>query len=241
MHLHLFGVLDHFEVEHRLRCKDGNYKWVLTRGRVVRRDSTGAPLRMVGTTADITSLRELSERLQDTCKLLTNLVNQVPGFVFQYRRQADGAENFTYASDPVRRIFELTPQELAANPGLVAQRIHPDDLPGFEAARAVSATKLTPWRAEFRVRLPEQGLRWLQLDAQPMSADEGGVLWHGLVVDATERKQAESELQKLARIDYLTQLPNRRFFMEKLGAELSRLHRGGDGQATVMMLDLDHF
>ncbi len=241
MNLHLYGESDHFEVEHRLRCKDNTYKFVLSRGRVVKRDDAGAPLRVIGTTADITSVRELSERLQDTCKLLTNLVNQVPGFVFQYRRQPNGAEEFAYASDAIQQIFELSKQDIAANAGLIRQRIHPDDLPVFEATRALSAAKMTPWHVEFRVRLPDQGLRWRQLDAQPMPTGDGDVLWHGLVVDATDRKQAESELQKLARIDYLTQLPNRRFFMEKLAAELSRLHRAGNGRATVMMLDLDHF
>ncbi len=53
-----------YEVEHRLRCMDGRYKWVLSRGKVVSRDAAGRPLRMVGTTTDITALRDLAEQLR---------------------------------------------------------------------------------------------------------------------------------------------------------------------------------
>ncbi|HWL29692.1 MAG TPA: PAS domain-containing protein, partial [Burkholderiaceae bacterium] len=90
-------IQDHFdaktpayEVEHRLRCKDGSYKWVSSRGKVVARDADGKPLRMIGTTSDITALRLMSEQLKQTVDLITNLTNEVPGMVFQYRQRDDG-------------------------------------------------------------------------------------------------------------------------------------------------------
>jgi diguanylate cyclase (GGDEF)-like protein/PAS domain S-box-containing protein len=51
-----------FHVEYRLRCKDGSYKWVLSRGVVVERDKAGRPTRLAGTMSDI-SEKKASEEL----------------------------------------------------------------------------------------------------------------------------------------------------------------------------------
>lgn len=56
----------------------------------------------------------------------------------------------------------------------------------------------------------------------------------------SQRRAQEQELRHLATTDPLTGLPNRRYFMDRLEQEWSRLHRFG-GQAAIMMLDLDHF
>ncbi|MBH9553919.1 putative bifunctional diguanylate cyclase/phosphodiesterase [Inhella gelatinilytica] len=57
---HFEGRTAVYRNEHRVRCKDGSLKWVLTRGMVIARSADGRPLRMVGTHTDITS-RKLVE------------------------------------------------------------------------------------------------------------------------------------------------------------------------------------
>ena len=59
---HLDGVTPHFEVEHQIRHKDGTYRWVLTRGLVVR-DERLAPARMAGSQTDITDRKRTEEQL----------------------------------------------------------------------------------------------------------------------------------------------------------------------------------
>ena len=49
-----------YEIEFRMRCKDGGYKWILSRGMVVQRDRNGCPIRAVGTHVDLTN-RKLNE------------------------------------------------------------------------------------------------------------------------------------------------------------------------------------
>lgn len=56
----LAGKTSNFSCEHRVRCKNGEYKWILGRGMVVSRDSDGQPLRAIGTHTDISD-RKLSE------------------------------------------------------------------------------------------------------------------------------------------------------------------------------------
>ncbi|WP_244139849.1 sensor domain-containing diguanylate cyclase [Burkholderia stabilis] len=222
-----------YEVEHRIRCKDGTYKWIRSRGKVISRDSHGRALRMVGTTTDITALR-------DSAALITNLTDQVPGLVFQLRQAADGHRFFSYASAGVSDIYELTPEQIARNAETVEARIHPADLPAYRQSLHDSSVRLTPWRLEYRVLLPGQGLRWREGDARPQRTPDGGTVWHGFITDATERKHIEAELHRMATTDHLTQLSNRHAFMRQSEAALRCVRATGEA-AAVLMLDLDHF
>lgn len=61
---HLKGEIDHYETEHRVLCKDGKWKWILDRGRVITRSSDGTPLRAVGSHTDITDKKLHEEERQ---------------------------------------------------------------------------------------------------------------------------------------------------------------------------------
>ena len=60
---HLHGLTSSYESVHRFKCKDGNYIWVLDRGRAVF-DRNGIPYRMVGTQVDLTDQKKLEEKLK---------------------------------------------------------------------------------------------------------------------------------------------------------------------------------
>ncbi|WP_414439623.1 diguanylate cyclase [Burkholderia sp. 22PA0106] len=241
MRRHFEGGSDRYEVEHRIRCKDGRYKWICSRGKVVGRDGAGRALRMVGATTDITALRETAARLQQSIDLITNLTDEVDGLVFQYREPADGRPQFSYVSRGIEQIYELDPAQAAIDAESVDARIDPRDLAMYRQSLRESAATLTPWRLEYRVLLPRQGLRWRHGEARPQRLPDGGTLWHGFVSDTTERKRIEAELHELATIDHLTELANRRDFLAQSASELERLRRAGHGEAAVLMLDLDHF
>ncbi|AZS79406.1 sensor domain-containing diguanylate cyclase [Achromobacter spanius] len=238
---HFDGKTDSYEVEHRIRCKDGSYKWICSRGKVISRDPAGRALRMMGTTTDISAVRAMSERLKRTADLVVNLTDAVPGLVFQCRAVPEGGSWFSYVSAGIRDMFELTAHDVLASTTAIEQRIHPEDLAAYRASLHAAAAALTPWHLEFRVCLPVQGLRWRQGAASPRLDADNGVVWHGFVTDITDRKRAEFELRELAATDALTTLPNRRHFMSHIAAELTRIKgRGGLGSA-VLMCDLDHF
>lgn len=65
LNAHLSGETPHYEAEFRLRTKDGQWKWILARGKVFDRDASGKPLRAVGIHSDISLRVGLEERLRE--------------------------------------------------------------------------------------------------------------------------------------------------------------------------------
>ena len=61
---HLSGETEHYVLEHQLRCKDGSYRWIAARGKLIHRTANGEPLRFVGTHTDITERKQQNAELQ---------------------------------------------------------------------------------------------------------------------------------------------------------------------------------
>lgn len=61
---HLAGETPDYEMEYRMRAKDGGWKWILDKGKVVERDENGRPLRAAGSHQDVTGRKQAEERLR---------------------------------------------------------------------------------------------------------------------------------------------------------------------------------
>ena len=73
------GLNPRYEVEHRVRAAGGDWRWILSRGRVTERDPvSGRALRMIGTNLDITERRQAEEKLKSATQTdpLTGLANR---------------------------------------------------------------------------------------------------------------------------------------------------------------------
>ena len=77
---HLKGEIDLYEYEYRIKCKNGSYKWILDKGKVVKRDDKGKPTRIIGTHTDITKLKKNENQLNTNLQLITNQNNRLHNF-----------------------------------------------------------------------------------------------------------------------------------------------------------------
>jgi diguanylate cyclase (GGDEF)-like protein/PAS domain S-box-containing protein len=158
-------------------------------------DDHGNIRHFVAIKQDVTERHRMEQRLRERDEMLRKISQQVPGVVYQYRLDADGHSCFPYASEAIRRIYEVTPEQVQTDAQLVLERLHPEDYDRVVESILTSFNTLELWHEEYRVQLPDRGERWLEGHAMPERLADGGVLWHGYIWDITERKQLQLSIQ----------------------------------------------
>jgi PAS domain S-box-containing protein len=137
-----------------------------------------------------------TSELEKSHEMLLKLTDQVPGVVYQYRMYSDGRSCFPYSSPGMKDIYDVTPEEVREDATPVFGRLHPEDYDYIVSSIMNSARTLELYHSEFRVILPDIGVRWRMCDAKPERMEDGGTLWYGIITDITSRKNAEEALKK---------------------------------------------
>ena len=137
-------------------------------------------------------------QLQKMHTRLNEIATQVPGVVYQFELRPDGSSCFPYASEGIRRIYRVSPEDVQNDATAVFSVLHPDDYHGVVESIQTSARDLTPWRHEYRVRFPDGEVRWLYGNAIPSRHAGGSIQWHGFITDETEQRRAR-EVAMLTR------------------------------------------
>jgi PAS domain S-box-containing protein len=78
---HLDGKAPEVDVEYRIRSKQGDWRWVQSRGKIVERNSAGKPLRIVGTVLDVTERKKTERALQDSELRFRTMFRTIPDAV----------------------------------------------------------------------------------------------------------------------------------------------------------------
>ena len=167
------------------------------------------------------------------------LVESMPGVVF--RTKAGPPWTVIHVSRGTQDIFDKAPEYFIKEGHTVGEFIHPDDRDRVHDIVQAAIANRTPYEVEFRVSNRLRGIRWVIARGQPNIDRSGRAKWvDGLIFDITERRAAEAAIRNLAFIDALTQLPNRRFLMDRLRQGMANSDRKQHFNA-LLFIDLDHF
>jgi PAS domain S-box-containing protein len=74
---YLKGEIERHSAEYRIRCKNGNYIWILDRGMIIDRSGDGSAKKIIGTISDITKRKELEAELETTANRFSNLISSL--------------------------------------------------------------------------------------------------------------------------------------------------------------------
>jgi len=168
----------------------GPPSWWLTSLTPIR-DDTGRIHQIIGTTTDISHLKETQQRLQ----LLTD---NTPGVLYRYAIYPDGSDKMLYVSSGCQDLWELEAVEILQDVGQTWAMVDPEDLAAMQASVQVSAQTLAPWKWQWRIRLPSGQQRWLEAASRPFRQPDGSIVWDGLILDVSDRKQQEEDLRRNA-------------------------------------------
>lgn len=192
---HFAGLRDGYDIEARMRHRDGHWVWVHDRGRVVSRDEQGNPLWMAGTHSDITQRKRAELRAAEIMEQMRKHAALIPGVLYQFWQHPDGRYAFPYASDGIREIYGVTPEAVEQDAGPVFATLDPEDLPQVADSIARSERELTTWRASYRVNHPDKGQIWVEGIATPERLDDGSTMWHGYLRDISEDYATQRQLE----------------------------------------------
>ncbi|WP_167856785.1 PAS domain-containing hybrid sensor histidine kinase/response regulator [Hymenobacter aquaticus] len=183
-----------YSIERRMRCKNGDYKWVLTRGLVTKVDEQGKPLIMTGVHTDISALKNANAAIEASrLRLSTTIANFQEGILL-----VDEHHRVVLANEAICRLFSspLAPRELV---GRDARLFGEQAKNLFRHAEEFVARYQTLVQSRQLVTgeiFPLKNGRILQCDFVPIFVDATyiGYLWK--FQDITERRNNEETLRR---------------------------------------------
>ncbi|MGE5659880.1 MAG: PAS domain-containing protein [Actinomycetota bacterium] len=215
---YLQGIVPTYKVEFRMLTKDGQWKWILAKGKVWEWDAEGKPLRMTGTHKDI-SERKTTET---TLVHLTHQLQEAQRIAHIGNWEFDCATQTITWSEELFRIFG---REVGKMPTFeeITEQIHPDDRQAWLALVGRTMAVGAAYDFDHRLFLPNGELRYINAKGQGLTNESGEVVrLLGTAIDITDRKLAEAALKESeerfrgifenAAIGIALVLPNGQFF-----------------------------
>ena len=230
---HEKGETPTYEHAYRVKAANGEWLWMLERGRIVERDAQGLPLRMLGTQTDITLRRAQELAAQQATDRLVSIARSVPQVLFQSRDLPDGQREFLYVSEHSRDVLGLEPAELLSPGDSLQALIHPEDV-GSAALlnRMPGSGHLVN---EYRFLRPDGATRWLRVTSTGQKQPDGSTLWHGSMEDVTERRALERSREEAAQARAASQAKTQ--FLARMSHELRTPLNAVLGFAQLMEID----
>jgi PAS domain S-box-containing protein len=188
-----------YQTEYRVVRPDGRIVWIRGRGFPLF-DSNGRMRYMAGFAEDIT-LAHANQALESAHRAvqerLERIVATAPGAVHSYCRSTDGSGKFVFASPAIRELLGVDAATLVERGIDLLDLVHADDRAPVAESLRESAELGNAWLATFRVPRTLAGERYLEAHSMPVRDADGSVVWHGFLIDVTERRRAEQEIRSL--------------------------------------------
>ena len=185
--------------EQELRNPDGRTRFV---------SITYSPLEREGELVGvIATYRDRTEELLQQ-RRMADIAAALPGFIYQFRVDAEGVPSFPYVGPGSRKLFGLEPEDLMRDVRLVLDVVHPDDREKLENAMTGAMAKVSTYQLEHRIVGSDGEIRWIHSESIPQREEDGAIVWTGVALDISRRRRAEEIKQRfLANMSHELRTP----------------------------------
>ncbi len=196
----------YWERSYRIIRKDGEVRYVNDRAYIVYDDATETPLKIIGSTQDITENKEYEEALKKNAKFIKEISESMHGFIFQTEYDENYNAKLNFASKNAYDYWGVTPEEVIADQSKLLDSIHFEDIAEVVNKRIESAKNLTNMNFKFRYVNKTTGvIKWVRAMAVPTRLENGHTLVNGTIVDITETENYYNKLEEATRrYEYLS-------------------------------------
>lgn len=129
-------------------------------------------------------------------KLLRDIAANVPGAIFKFTNR-NGIWGVDYISDFIWELAGITAADMIQDFNSFFARLHPEDIEDYVASVVEVMENSIPWHYEGRLIKPNGEIVWWQGDSTPIRNEQGEIIFCGVLLDITDRKQVEEELKRL--------------------------------------------
>src|SRR6185312_9183962 len=183
-----------YEAEYRYRHADGSWRWLLDRGRVTDRDTSGKATHMVGFVVDITDRVRTQQALRQSEFRYRTVASMAPGFVFEHRLSEEGTPEPNWASEGIEAVFGCKYEEIADHGGWLG--MIDDQYRQIALARQARLSMGEAQSGETKIHTVRGEVKWLHVNMLPVRDSQTGRVTGvlGSAYDITTRKVAEQAL-----------------------------------------------
>jgi PAS domain S-box-containing protein len=189
---YLKGRSDLFQAIYRIRAKNGDWRWILSRGRAAERDATGAPQRMSGTHLDITDLKQIELALRRSDQRFRALAESSRAIPWE----ADFTTyRITYVGPQIEAVVGISAKDWVEK-DLWPERLHPEDRERVMREAAEYSRAGVDHNLEYRLIATDGRIVWIRDLVSVIKLEDGQTWLYGAMVDVTEQKQIEEALRE---------------------------------------------
>ena len=204
-------------MEFRVACRDGTLRDVVIGAAVM-----GDHLMVIFT--DVSERRRAEAAMHEMQRrkelAAYELTARIPVGTYIIAHGDDRVPKFTFVSERWLEMLDLRREDVLADAGLAFEAVHPDDRAAFVRLSDAAMAEGHPFAWEGRIVVRNE-TRWITIESKPRQRSGGGLIWEGVMIDVTPRKQVEADLAAAHEQERLRQESHRHDLETKLRASLT--------------------